>query len=966
MTLRNHALATALLVVLVVGLVLPAAAQGVTPALDQPLQLAKGGFGPQLFLVSFAQGQVGALRSLPVAVHATVPGGERYVVSAAPAVADRFTAAGIAFILLDADTTGKVYYFVDASDAGAAELAASFGRSIFEDDAELLLAVPAAGEATFVAALPAHGVRIALLSSVALPPDALFPPPASPARAAAADPTIAGLLTQVTESGLQSLVADLSGERPVNVGGSPVTFASRYTFAGPIRSVEQYIYERYVELSLSPAYVWWTYGGYSGRNVIADIPGALHPERIWLVGGHFDSISDVPYTSAPGADDNATGTAATLLIAAALVGHPFADTIRFVHFSGEEQGMWGSKAYAQALSYAGSQVMGYLDLDMIGYDGDGDRTMELHAGTRENSTALASAFVTANTTYSQGLNVEFKTDTANRFSDHSSFWDYGYAAFMAIENFFDDAIPRDRNPWYHTTSDRLVSVDLSYAVRTARAALAATAELAGLLTGPTPTPTLTSQPSNTPIPSCTEQVANGGFETTGGWTFAVTATQGGYTTAQAHSGARSARLGIAPSLSSLRPAPEKAGHAISDRADPQQPEVNLLGEIAPDDASYSTAYQTVSIPAAANTATLTFWYLPGAESTTGADFQRVLLLNADYSYRATLMQVLQNTSTWRQAAFDLTAYRGQTLVLYFEVYNDDTAAGPRAWLFLDDVSLLACTGVTPTATLSPSATPTATVTQTPSSQPTHTPTATPTVTQTPTSQPTDAPTATPTVTQAPISQPTHTPTATPSPTAPCAEVVRNGGFEQNTAWTFARTATQGDYATVQKHTGTRSAQLGITPGDSGLAIADFGMVFPSPIPNPQSTMAGSYSTAYQTISIPANVRSADLTFWYLPGADATTGADFQRALLLNADYTYRATLLKVLENASTWRQATFDLSPYRGQTLILYFEVYNDDTAAGPRAWLFLDDVSIQSCSKLPATPSSGPHAWLPLILFSP
>ena len=128
-------------------------------------------------------------------------------------------------------------------------------------------------------------------------------------------------------------------------------------------------------------------------------------------------------------------------------------------------------------------------------------------------------------------------------------------------------------------------------------------------------------------------------------------------------------------------------------------------------------------------------------------------------------------------------------------------------------------------------------------------------------------------------------------------------------------------------------------------------------------MAGSYSTAYQTISIPANVRSAGLTFWYLPGADSTTGADFQRGLLLNADYSYRATLLQVLQNASTWRQATFDLSPYRGQTLVLYFEVYNDDTAYGPKAWLYLDDVNIQSCAQPTRIPSPGvPRAWLPLI----
>ncbi len=87
---------------------------------------------------------------------------------------------------------------------------------------------------------------------------------------------------------------------------------------------------------------------------MAEIRGTVHPERIWLVGGHFDDTSETPYSRAPGADDNASGTAATLVLAGILREHRFADTVRFVHFSGEEQGQWGSRAYARSLSSAGS------------------------------------------------------------------------------------------------------------------------------------------------------------------------------------------------------------------------------------------------------------------------------------------------------------------------------------------------------------------------------------------------------------------------------------------------------------------------------------------------------------------------------------------------------------------------------------------------------------------------------------
>ena len=99
----------------------------------------------------------------------------------------------------------------------------------------------------------------------------------------------------------------------------------------------------------------------------------------------------------------------------------FADTIRFVHFTGEEQGMWGSKVYARDLQISGAQVMGYINLDMIGWDGNHDRTVELHSGTGSPSVALANAFVSANERYGQRLRLELKQSTASRFSDHSSF-----------------------------------------------------------------------------------------------------------------------------------------------------------------------------------------------------------------------------------------------------------------------------------------------------------------------------------------------------------------------------------------------------------------------------------------------------------------------------------------------------------------------------------------------------------------
>jgi hypothetical protein len=72
-------------------------------------------------------------------------------------------------------------------------------------------------------------------------------------------------------------------------------------------------------------------------------------------------------------------------------------------------------------------------------------------------------------------------------------------------------------------------------------------------------------------------------------------------------------------------------------------------------------------------------------------------------------------------------------------------------------------------------------------------------------------------------------------------------------------------------------------------------------------------------------------------------------MLLNPDgYTYIATLMQMREEALSWRKATFDLTPFLGRDLVLYFEVYNDNISAGPRTWMFLDDVSVRTCGAVP------------------
>lgn len=632
---------------------------------------------PQLVLVSPPAGQISALSAMSLTVHTELPvaGGGRFLASASASNVGRMSAAGVSLQTLDADTRGMAYYLVE-KDAGAEAPLIAMGRVVYEDDRQLLLALATRREADFLAASSALTPHIELIANdsaglTSLRTAAVTAPPASP------DPAIAALLPSITEAGLRDLVAALSGERSVTVGGQSVTLATRYSFSTQINNALLYVKESFARMGLAAQTAGWTYGRYSGSNVYADVKGEVHPERIWIIGAHLDDRSEKPQTRAPGADDNASGMAAMLSIADVVRQQRLRDTVRFIAFTGEEQGMWGSKSYARSLQADGVQVMGFIDLDMIAYDGNDDRVVELHSGSRAGSAALANAIAGANIRYGIGLEIEIKQESASRFSDHSPFWDAGYDAVLAIENFFADVRAADRNPWYHKTGDALERARLSYVERYARTALASVLELAGALHGPVPsatrsavvTPTLTPTVTATQLPtatptsalsptpgSCRNVLLNGDMEAASGWTFGSTARPPAYVADPVAAGTRSLRTGI------LAPTADRA--------------------------VYSSAYQRVAIPRNAVSATLVLRVKRGSDDS-GGDRHEILLLNARLGALRTIERGLANDSEWQTVRFDLAAFAGQTVVVYVNTYNDGD--GRRSWMFVDEAQVEVCT-----------------------------------------------------------------------------------------------------------------------------------------------------------------------------------------------------------------------------------------------------------------------------------
>jgi hypothetical protein len=297
------------------------------------------------------------------------------------------------------------------------------------------------------------------------------PPTAMP------DPLVAAMVRTVDTTNLYSLLARLCGREPVLAGGGPQLISTRNTTSRqPLTNALEVCFNRLQALGLNPVYSAWTNGGYTNRNLVATLPGTTRSNELVLLTAHLD---DMPTgTNAPGADDNASGSVAVLTAAGVFSQCQFQRTLRFVLFTGEEQGLYGSARYAAAAQTAGDNLVGVLNLDMIAWDGSGPATFQLHIRTSvnpgySNDLVIASAFTNAVAAYGLALAPALKPDGMGQ-SDHASFWNRGYAAVCGIEDYGGDF-----NPHYHTTNDNLAHVNLCYFTASVKAAVATAAHLAG-------------------------------------------------------------------------------------------------------------------------------------------------------------------------------------------------------------------------------------------------------------------------------------------------------------------------------------------------------------------------------------------------------------------------------------------------------------------------------------------------------
>lgn len=178
------------------------------------------------------------------------------------------------------------------------------------------------------------------------------------------------------------------------------------------------------------------YNNQTYYNVVATKIGAVRPNDVYLVGAHYDSVNN------PGADDNASGVAAVMELARVLSQYQFEATLCFVAFDREEQGLYGSTAYAAA--HAADQIRGMISLDMIAYNPGGLNKVRLYDYVPGGG--IKADLATAFDAYGRGVTAVVETASIGA-SDHRPFEQRGFDAALVIEHEVWN------NPYYHQSSD---------------------------------------------------------------------------------------------------------------------------------------------------------------------------------------------------------------------------------------------------------------------------------------------------------------------------------------------------------------------------------------------------------------------------------------------------------------------------------------------------------------------------------
>lgn len=286
-------------------------------------------------------------------------------------------------------------------------------------------------------------------------------------------PAIRQLMDQASKDSLEATIEHMQ------------SYHTRRWDSKMVYEVQDWLYETYRNMGFDTVYLHDFQFVYhdtireTSDNVIAIRRGTLYPDEYVVCGAHYDSYNNTPghpdSLRAPGADDNASGTAGILETARLLSRCSFERSVMFCGWAAEEAGLMGSAAFAKDCAEQMMDIVGYFNLDMIGYlKEDSEMQVRLLYTTRDS--IIANYVYNFSEVYFPEMRIR-QGWLSWGDSDFSSFNRNGYPAVHTFED------THASSPFIHTPDDILgVSVNnMDQVKRFSELNLGLVATLAGLV-----------------------------------------------------------------------------------------------------------------------------------------------------------------------------------------------------------------------------------------------------------------------------------------------------------------------------------------------------------------------------------------------------------------------------------------------------------------------------------------------------
>ncbi|CAL1697870.1 unnamed protein product [Somion occarium] len=252
------------------------------------------------------------------------------------------------------------------------------------------------------------------------------------------NPVVASLVNNISVPQMQQDIRFLTGEDPKS------EIVTRHSFSDGIKIAANWI-KGVIDGTGASCELKPFLPGF-GPNIVCSYTPTVETNETILLSAHYDSRGSFGNVRAPGGDDDGSGTTAIIAIARTVArkGVSFKKNVQLCLFAGEEQGLYGSRAYARELRAQNANLTLMIQADMLAYHVPGEPP-QLGLPDLIGTTEVTQLVANLSAIYSPELKVGF---TPACCSDHQSFHEQGFPASQVFERAGPIA-----DPMYHNSGD---------------------------------------------------------------------------------------------------------------------------------------------------------------------------------------------------------------------------------------------------------------------------------------------------------------------------------------------------------------------------------------------------------------------------------------------------------------------------------------------------------------------------------